>query len=76
MLCFLNFSVCGIERKARYQRSGRTSWQFFDLGSYPIEVAKTTAAPLVVKFGVKASGDCNANSTVLLVFKRLLVPAC
>ena len=36
--------------------------------SYRVEVAKTTAAPLVAKFGVKAGGDSNANRAMLLVF--------
>ena len=41
-----------------------------------VEAAKTTLAPLVAKFGVKAGGDYNANRTVPLVFWGLLVPAC
>ena len=44
--------------------------------TYRVEVAKTTAAPLVVKLGFKAGGDINVNGTVLLVFQGLLVPAC
>ena len=36
--------------------------------SYRVEVSKTTAVPLVVKFAVKAGGDSNANRAVLLVF--------
>ena len=44
--------------------------------AYRVEAAKTTAAPLVAKFGVKAGGDYNANRTVPLVFWGLLVPAC
>ena len=43
---------------------------------YRVEAAKTTAAPLAAKFGVKAGGDYNANRTVPLVFWGLLVPAC
>ena len=36
--------------------------------TYHVEVAKKTAGLLVVKFGVKAAGDSNANRAVLLVF--------
>ena len=49
---------------------------FLALPTYRVEAAKTTLAPLVAKFGVKAGGDYNANRTVPLVFWGLLVPAC
>ena len=49
---------------------------WFSLLPYRVEAAKTTAAPLVVKFGVKAGGDSSAYQALLLVFWGLLVPGC
>ena len=42
------------------------------MGTYRVEVAKTTAAPLVVKFGVKAGGDAMLTERCYLFFRGYL----